>query len=337
MTRTEPDRRGGDRPLDRPLRIGTRGSPLALAQTELVRSRLVAAHPRLAAPGAVEIVPIKTTGDRIQDRPLAEFGGKGVFAKEIEEALIDGRIDLAVHSMKDMPTWLPDGLTIRCILPREDPRDVLFARPPVDGLMALPPGAVVGTSSPRRKAQVLALRPDLRVVPIRGNVGTRLRKLEAGEVDATLLALAGLRRLGLGDRATVLLPTEEMLPAAGQGAIGLETRADADAVLDLLAPLNDPVTASCVMAERACLGELDGSCHTPIAALAEPLGEPAPDGTTLRLRALIALPDGSVVHRDERRGTIAGAPDLGRAAGSALKAKAEPAFFQAMAHPVTPR
>ncbi|WP_119460629.1 hydroxymethylbilane synthase [Rhodospirillaceae bacterium SYSU D60014] len=313
-------------PRDRPLRIGTRGSPLALAQAREVRERLIAAHADLAAPGAVEIVPIKTTGDRVQDRPLSQVGGKGVFTKEIEEALLDGRIDFAVHSMKDMPTFLPDGLAITCLLPREDPRDALFAREG-DSLATLPAGAVVGTASLRRQAQVLALRPDLRVVNFRGNVGSRLRKLEAGEVDATLLALAGLRRLGLAHEATAVLETEEMLPAVAQGAIGIETRADDAAVLARLTPLNDRATAICVAAERGCLAELDGSCHTPIAALAEL----DPDGTALRLRALIALPDGSVVHRDERRGTADRAAELGRTAGAALKAKAEPAFFQAMA------
>ncbi|MEX1205160.1 MAG: hydroxymethylbilane synthase [Dongiaceae bacterium] len=302
------------------LRIGTRGSPLALAQANELARRLAAAHPDLPAP---EIVVIKTTGDRVQDRTLAEVGGKGLFTKEIEEALIGGRIDLAVHSMKDLPTWLPDGLAIGCLLPREDPRDALFARRG-DSIATLPQGAVAGTSSLRRQAQLLALRPDLRVVPLRGNVGTRLKKLASGEIDATLLALAGLRRLGLADRATAVLAPEEMLPAVAQGAIGVEIRADDDAARDLLAPLDDRDTGLRVAAERACLAELDGSCHTPIAALAEL--ETGGDG--LRLRALIALPDGSVVHRDERRGPATQAAALGRAAGAALKAQAEPAFLE---------
>jgi hydroxymethylbilane synthase len=305
----------------RPLRIGTRGSPLALAQARELQARLAAAHPALAAPDAIEVVVIKTTGDKVQDRRLMEIGGKGLFTKEIEEALIDGRIDCAAHSTKDMQTWLPDGLVLGCFLPREDPRDVLIARAGAS-LMGLPRGAVVGTSSLRRQAQVLALRPDLKVVPLRGNVETRLKKLEAGEADATLLALAGLKRIGLAGRASAILSTEEMLPAVGQGAICIEIRADDERLRRLLAPLDDHATAVCVTAERACLAELDGSCHTPIAALAE-----LEDGESLRLRALIALPDGSSVHRDERRGPARDAEALGRAAGRALKARAEPAFF----------
>ncbi len=304
------------------VRIGTRGSPLALAQAREIRARLIAADPGVVE-ADIELVVIKTTGDRVQDRTLAEVGGKGLFTKEIEEALIDGRIDLAVHSMKDMPTWLPDGLAIGCLLPREDPRDALFARRG-DSIASLPEGAVVGTASLRRQAQLLALRPDLRVVPLRGNVGTRLKKLASGEIDATLLALAGLRRLGLADRATAVLAPEEMLPAVAQGAIGVEIRADDDAARDLLAPLDDRDTGLRVAAERACLAELDGSCHTPIAALAELEA----GGGNLRLRALIALPDGSVVHRDERRGPATQAAALGRAAGAALKAQAEPAFLE---------
>ncbi len=296
-----------------PVRIGTRGSPLALAQAEELRRGLAAAHPRFRATDAVVVTVIRTSGDRIQDRPLAEVGGKGLFTKEIEEALLDGRVDCAAHSMKDLPTWLPAGLTIGCLLPREDPRDALFARRG-DSIASLPPGAVVGTASLRRAAQLLAQRPDLRIVPLRGNVGTRLAKLEAGAVDATLLALAGLKRLGLADRATAILAPEEMLPAVAQGAIGIEIR-EGDAAL---------AEAVRVAAERACLAELDGSCHTPIAALAETMG-----GDGLRLRALIALPDGSAVERDERHGPASAAAALGRAAGVALKARAAPTFFRA--------
>jgi hydroxymethylbilane synthase len=317
MTATPNRARGG------PLRIGTRGSPLALIQAEELRRRLAAAHPRLADPAAIEIEIIRTTGDRVQDRPLAALGGKGLFTKEIEEALLAGAVDFAVHSMKDVPTWLPDGLTIACLLPREDPRDALFAKAG-DSIAALPRGAVVGTASLRRQAQLLALRPDLRVVPLRGNVQTRLRKLESGEVDATLLALAGLKRLGIAGRATAILSADEMLPAVAQGAIGIEVRADDRAVLELLAPLHDPATATEVAAERACLAELDGSCRTPIAALAEPR-----PGGQLRLRALIALPDGRAVRRDERSGPAGEAAELGRAAGVALRAGADPAFFSA--------
>jgi hydroxymethylbilane synthase len=301
------------------LRIGTRGSPLALAQAAMVRARLAEAHG--LAPERIEVRTIRTTGDTIRDRPLSELGGKGLFTKEIEEALAAGDVDLAVHSAKDMPTVLPDGLIIAAVLPREDPRDVLISRK-ANSLRTLPANAVVGTASLRRQAQVLALRPDLKVVPLRGNVETRLRKLEAGEADATLLALAGLKRLDLAGRATAILSTEEMLPAVGQGAICIEIRADDEDLRRLLAPLDDRATAVCVTAERACLAELDGSCHTPIAALAE-----LESGESLRLRALIALPDGSSVHRDERRGPVNDAEALGRAAGRALKARAEPAFF----------
>jgi hydroxymethylbilane synthase len=300
-----------------PLRIGTRGSPLALAQAKEVQQRLAAAHPDLPP---AEIAVIRTTGDRVQDRKLEEIGGKGLFTKEIEEALILGHIDLAVHSMKDMPTLLPPGLIIGCLLPREDPRDALFS-PHAASLAGLPKGARVGTSALRRQAQILALRPDLQVQLFRGNVGTRLAKLAAGEVDATLLALAGLKRLGLADKATAILGTEEMLPAVAQGAIGVEIRADDDRIATLLAPLNDTPTAESVTAERACLEVLDGSCRTPIAALAE--HEP---GGILRLRALIALPDGSAMQRAECRAPRAQAMDLGRGVGEALRAAAGPAF-----------
>jgi hydroxymethylbilane synthase len=318
MTATPHRARGG------PLRIGTRGSPLALIQAEELRRRLAAAHPHLADPAAIELTVIRTTGDRVQDRPLADLGGKGLFTKEIEEALLAGAVDFAVHSMKDLPTWLPSGLALACLLPREDPRDALLAR---DGasIAGLPEGAVVGTASLRRQAQLLALRPDLRVVPLRGNVETRLRKLEAGTVDATLLALAGLKRLGLADRATAILSADEMLPAVAQGALGIEVRAGDDVALALLAPLDDPATATVVAAERACLAGLDGSCRTPIAALAEP--EP---GGWLRLRALLATPDGRAVRRDERRGPASAPAELGRAAAVALRAGADPAFFRAI-------
>ena len=205
------------------LKIGTRGSPLALAQAREVADRLAAVHGDLAAPGAIESVVIKTTGDKVQDRPLSEIGGKGLFTKEIDEALLSGTIDLAVHSMKDVPTWLPDGVSFPCLLPREDPRDALFAKG--HGRLAeLPSGAVVGTAALRRQAQILALRPDLKVVPIRGNVATRLRKLAEGQVDATLLAVAGLRRLAMAERITATLSADEMLPAVAQGAIGIAWR-----------------------------------------------------------------------------------------------------------------
>ncbi|MBP2301722.1 hydroxymethylbilane synthase [Azospirillum picis] len=308
-----------------PLRIGTRGSPLALAQAHETRDRLIAAHPHLAAPGAIEIVVFKTTGDRILDRTLAEAGGKGLFTKELEEALFDGRADLAVHSMKDVPTALPDGLEIATLLPREDPRDAFFARTG-SGLADLPPGAVVGTAGLRRQAQVLELRPDLTVVPLRGNVQTRLSKLDAGEVDATLLALAGLRRLGLTDRITAVLEPETMLPAVAQGAIGIEIRSADDATRALLAPLNCDETMVRVTAERALLAALDGSCRTPIAALA------TLDGDALHLRAKVLSHDGRSIFRTERRGTAAEAESLGTDAGEEIRALLPPGFFTAPPH-----
>ena|SRR5882724_170283 len=306
-----------------PIRIGTRGSPLALVQARMVRDGLVAAHADLRGADDIQIVPIKTTGDAVQDRKLMEIGGKGLFTKEIEEALLDGRIDCAVHSMKDMPTWLPDGLAIGAMLAREDARDALFAKIG-KSITELPLGVVVGTASLRRQAQLLFLRPDLLVVPLRGNVETRLRKLAAGEADATLLAVAGLKRLGLLDKAAAIIDSDEILPAVGQGAIGIEIRADDARLRALLAPLDHRATTLCVSAERACLAELDGSCHTPIAAYAEL----SADGRSLNLRSLIALPDGTAVRRDERVGEAADSVALGRAAGQRLKAAAEPAFFR---------
>ena len=314
------------------LRLGTRGSPLALAQAREVRARLAAAHAELEPEAAVEIVVITTTGDTVQDRRLAEIGGKGLFTKEIEEALLDGRIDMAVHSMKDVPTWLPEGLAIAAVLPREDPRDALFSARG-DSLAALPEGAVVGTASLRRQAQVLLARPDLKVVPFRGNVQTRLRKLAEGEVDATLLAVAGLNRLGLAERITAVLEPEVMLPAVAQGAIGVETRADDAKTRGFLEALNHRTSALRVAAERACLEVLDGSCRTPIAAFAESVGAQTgeEDAEAMRLRALVCLPDGSEAHRAERRGSLADAVALGRDAGAELRAAAGPAFFAALA------
>ena len=304
--------------VSRHLRIGTRGSPLALAQANLVRNQLAASWPDLPQ---ADIVVIKTTGDRIQDRKLEELGGKGLFTKEIEEALIESRIDLAVHSMKDMPTQLPDGLVIACLLKRADPRDALIS-PHGRSLAALPLHSTVGTSSLRRQAQILASRPDLKVVMLRGSVGTRLAKVEAGAVDATLLAFAGLLRLGLADKASGILSAEEMLPAVAQGAIGVEVRASDFRLQDLLAPLNDPATSLAVNAERACLAVLDGSCRTPIAAFAEPGRE-----GTFRIRSMIALPDGTGLRRDDRQGavhSVAEAQAMGRLAGAALRDAGEP-------------
>jgi len=302
-----------------PLRIGTRGSPMALHQAALVRDRLVAAHPALAAPGAIALVPIRTTGDRVQDRLLAELGGKGLFTKEIERALLDRRIDLAVHSLKDMETILPEGLEIGCVLPRDDPRDAVVARGGAK-LAELPPGARIATASLRRRAQLLRLRPDLAVVPIRGNVDTRLAKLAAGEADALILALCGLERLGKANAATETLAPETMLPAVGQGALAIECRTGDEAVCGLLAPLHDDASAACVGAERAMLAALDGSCRTPIAGLATIGGE------VITLAALLLTPDGSGQRRAQGTALVADALGLGTRVGDELRRDAGPEF-----------
>lgn len=304
------------------LKIGTRGSPLALAQAHETRNRLIAAHPALAEPGAIEIVVIKTSGDRIQDRTLAEAGGKGLFTKEIEDALADGAIDLAVHSMKDVPTTLPRGLEIACVLPREDVRDAWFSRSGAS-LAELPAGSVVGTAGLRRQAQILALRPDLRVEPLRGNVDTRIGKLRDGVCDATLLALAGLNRLGKAALATAILPVETMLPAVAQGAVGLEIRQADERTRALLAPLQCWVSGRRIAAERAFLAVLDGSCRTPIAALAEL------HDNTLHLRGLVARPDGRDVLRVEMSGPADVAQFLGTEAGKQIRARLPTDFYPA--------
>jgi hydroxymethylbilane synthase len=304
-----------------PLRLGTRGSPLALAQARMVKAALSIAVPALAADEAVEIVVVKTTGDRVQDRPLAEIGGKGLFTQEIEEGLLAGTLDLAVHSMKDMPTVLPEGLVISAVLPRADPRDALIARGP-RSIAELARGAVVGTASLRRAAQLRAARPDLQVVPLRGNVQTRLRKLDAGEVGATFLAMAGLLRLDLEREVSAALEPEEMLPAVAQGAIGIESRADDPPVRELLAEINHEPTMVRITAERAFLAALDGSCRTPIAALAEL------DADRLRLRGLVASPDGRQVERVEARGGAREAWALGEAAGADVRARLSDDFFR---------
>lgn len=308
--------------LQLPVRIGTRGSPLALAQAEEVRARLLAAHPGLNA-GQIEIQVIRTTGDAVQDRPLSEIGGKGLFTKEIEEALLEGRIDLAVHSMKDMPTILPDGLAVICLLEREDPRDALICTK-AGTISALPAGAVIGTSSLRRQAQLLNVRPDLRIIPYRGNVETRLAKLNAGEVDATLLAAAGLKRLGLANIPATLIEAGEILPAPAQGAIGIEARLNDAATARLLAPVNHSPTEYRIRAERAFLAALDGSCRTPIAALAEIL----PDGS-LHLRGQIIRPDGVQVLETVRDGALADASRMGFDAGIELRQRGGDDFFSA--------
>jgi hydroxymethylbilane synthase len=302
------------------LRIGTRGSPLALWQAHDVRARLAVAHG--VAPESIAITVIKTSGDIIQDRPLSEVGGKGLFTKEIEQALIDEVIDLAVHSSKDMPTVLPDGLMLAACLPREDVRDAFISRVAAT-LDALAPGSVVGTASLRRQAMVKRLRPDLAVVPFRGNVETRLKKLDDGVVDATLLALAGLNRLGRAAAATSILDVDDFLPAVGQGAIGIETRADDRRTRGLIGAINDPDTLTALGAERAFLAVLDGSCRTPIA------GHARIAGGGVAFRGLILRPDGSEALETSRAGPVAEAAALGADAGRELKSRAAPDFFTA--------
>ena len=294
-------------------RLGTRGSPLALAQTREVARLLAAAHGIEAA--RIEIVVIRTTGDMIQDRPLAEAGGKGLFTKELDRALIDGEIDAAVHSSKDLPTILPDELCIAGFLPREDVRDVLVSAKATT-VAGLPPGASLGTASLRRQAQALRLRPDLRVSLLRGNVESRLRKAETGEIDATLLALAGLKRLGLAGRATTILEVDDFLPAVGQGAIAMTARRDDAGVLRKLAPILDAATGHALTAERAFLRILDGSCRTPIA------GHARVEAGSLHFRGLLLRTDGSEAFDVDGSGAIADAEKIGVAAGRELLAHA---------------
>lgn len=288
--------------------IGTRGSPLALWQANATRDALLAAHGWPSE--AVEIQAIRTTGDAIQDRPLSEAGGKGLFTKEIEDALLAKRIDVAVHSAKDMPTWHQKGLTLLGCLPRADVRDAYIG--PGDGPMDLAPDALVGTASLRRQALVRRLRPDLRVTPFRGNVETRLRKLAAGEVAATFLAMAGLTRLGLAHHAKPL-DTSVFLPAVGQGSIGLETREDDARVRDLLAPILHGDTGIALTAERAFLAVLDGSCRTPIAGLAQVSGK------RLIFQGMVLSEDGARVWEAHRNGDVADAARLGAEAGQEIR------------------
>ncbi len=307
---------------DAPLKIGTRGSPLALAQAHETRARLMAAFD--LPEDAFEIVVIKTTGDDRSlidaDRPLKEIGNKGLFTKEIEEAMLNGDIDIAVHSMKDMPTEQPDGLILNTYLPREDTRDA-FICPQFKSLHELPQGAVVGSSSLRRRAQLLARRPDLQVVEFRGNVQTRLKKLNEGVAVATFLAMAGLNRMSMTEVPRTAIEPEDMLPAVAQGAIGIERRTDDTRMELMLAKIHDTDTGIRLAAERAFLAELDGSCETPIAALAEL------DGGTLRLRGEILRPDGSTSHAGEISGKAFDGPQLGRQLAQELKEKAGPGFF----------
>lgn len=304
--------------MQRPIRIGTRGSDLALAQANTVASLLTKAHH--LEEGALEIVPIKTSGDLLQEQRLSEVGGKGLFTKEIEEALYDKRIDMAVHSMKDMPTELPPGLIIDCVLEREDPRDA-FISPDARSIETLPQGAKFGTSSLRRAAQILAQRPDLEIIQFRGNVGTRLKKLEDGVASATLLAMAGLNRLGMPEVATDPVPVDKMIPAVAQGIVGIERRVEDEKIAHILAPIHHVETAIVMAAERTFLAALDGSCRTPLAAHA------VYAKGRIRFRGQILTPDGKIVHTVERDGSPALSAALGADAATELKAKGGPEFF----------
>lgn len=305
------------------LRIGTRGSQLALTQTGMVARLLRAAHPGLE----VEVVEIKTSGDWKpadgETRLSAAAGGKGLFAKEIEQAILEGRVDCGVHSLKDMPSFLPEGLVIEHVLPREDARDAFLSNE-FASIDALPPGAVVGTSSMRRQAFLLARRPDLKIVPLRGNVPTRIEKLRDGQVDATLLALAGLNRLGLSHEIASVIPVEEMTPAAGQGIVGIEIRADDARARNLFDAIHCRGTGLRAAAERAALAALDGSCHTPIGAHA------VLEGENMHLDIVVASPDGTEIYREVCTRVAANDDDaalMGRQAGEALKKRLPEGFL----------
>ncbi|MFU0505084.1 hydroxymethylbilane synthase [Pseudaminobacter sp. NGMCC 1.201702] len=302
------------------LKIGTRASLLALAQATETRDRLMAAHG--LGEDAFEIVPLTTTGDQIQDKPLSEVGGKGLFTKELEDALFDGRIDIAVHSSKDMATVLPEGLHASTFLPREDPRDAFIGRL-APSIEELPQGATVGSSSLRRQALIRRMRPDLNVIIFRGNVQTRLRKLDDKIADGTILANAGLRRLNLTHIITDLMPLDRFPPAPGQGAIGIESRIGDANVDRLLAPIHHAPTGHALACERAFLRVLDGSCRTPIA------GHAQVEGDRLTFYGLILSLDGSEAHEVRREGTTAEAAAIGRAAGEYLRQQAGTRFFEA--------
>ena len=302
----------------KPFRIGTRGSPLAMAQTHETRDRLAAVHG--LPPEMFEIVILSTKGDRITDRSLAEIGGKGLFTEELEEQLLSGDLDFAVHSSKDMPTKLPGGLFLSAFLPREDIRDAFVGRS-AERLADLPQGATVGSSSLRRQALIRRLRPDIDVITYRGQVETRLRKLAEGQVDGTLLAFAGLKRLGMEHVPTELLDPEEFPPAPAQGAICVEARIGDDRINTLLAAIDDPRTHEAVSCERGFLATLDGSCRTPIAGYAQS------DGTHIRFAGMILTPDGTTFHQIEIDGKAADAERLGQEAGERIRAKAGPGFF----------
>ncbi len=301
------------------IRVGTRGSPLALAQAHEVRKRLITAHG--LGEDDVEIEVISVAGDRIQDRPLAEIGGKGLFTEDIETKLLNEQIDIAVHSSKDMPTALPDGLALTAFLEREDPRDA-FLSSKAESLDAMPKGAVIGTSSLRRQALVRRARPDLQIRGFRGNVQTRLRKLDEGVADATLLANAGLRRLGMADVITDLIALDVFPPAPGQGAICIEGRLDDDRMARLIEPLDHQETSTALVCERSFLAALDGSCRTPIA------GHAVIDGTDISLYGLVLRPDGSETHEVTVSGKTSEVVQLGQSAGDQIREAAGPEFFE---------
>lgn len=317
---TKPSGSNGESSMQtKPYRIGTRGSPLALAQAHETRDRLMAAH---ALPQEMfEIVVLSTKGDRITDRALAAIGGKGLFTEELEEQLASGELDFAVHSSKDMPTSLPEGLVLSTFLPRADPRDAFIGRD-VKNLADLPQGAVVGSSSLRRQALIRRMRPDIEVVIFRGSVQTRLQKLADGTVDGTFLANAGLQRLGMDDVATEVLSVRDFLPAPAQGAICVEQRAGDERISALLKPINDDDTSDAVACERAFLAALDGSCRTPIAGFARCFNE------RISFSGMILTPDGSKAFDIATDGMRAEATTLGRWAGEKLRTRAGPGFFE---------
>jgi hydroxymethylbilane synthase len=308
-----------------PLRIGTRGSPLALAQAYETRRRLQENFPELKGEGAIEICVLKTQGDMILDKSLMELGGKGLFTKELDTALLGNEVDICVHSMKDVPTWIPDGTVLPCTLPREDTNDAfIYKDGSVKTIGDLPDHSVIGTASLRRQAQLMAKNPTLKCVNFRGNVQTRLRKLDDGVVDATLLAIAGLKRMNMDGCATSILDWDEMLPAVAQGAIGIQCRSDDARSRAYIDALNHPGTFACVTTERAFLEALDGNCKTPIAGQARIV-----DGRIL-FRGLIAMPDGSIKYETDAEGAVEDAHDIGLKAGQELKERAGDKFFEMM-------
>jgi hydroxymethylbilane synthase len=308
-----------------PLKIGTRGSPLALAQAYETRRRLQEAFEELREDGMIEICVLKTQGDMILDKSLMELGGKGLFTKELDTALLNKEVDICVHSMKDVPTWLPEGTVLPCNLPREDTNDAfIYKDGSVKTIGELPDYSVIGTASLRRQAQLMAKNPTLKCVNFRGNVQTRLRKLDDGVVDATLLAIAGLKRMNMDGCATSVLDWDEMLPAVAQGAIGIQCRSDDERSLRYIHTLNHEETHVCVNCERAFLEALDGNCKTPIAGQARIVGG------KIKFRGLIAMPDGSKVYKTEAEGAIEDAYELGFKAGTELKERAGEEFFKMM-------